>query len=96
MVIRGCLVDRSNSDPLMFVRVEVQGTPYFAVADSTGCFSLVVPEALLSNQQVLLVDYVGYETFTRIIRRRDLKRVPTYRIKRRKFETGIPVRRYKG
>lgn len=94
--IQGCLVDRTNNDPLLFAKVIVAGTNDTTVADTNGCFNYDLLQDPRKARLELQVSYVGYELYNCRIRQKDLGRGRTHRIKRYKFDhRNPPVQRWK-
>ena len=90
-VMKGCVVDRTNDEPLMFVKVCVQGTPVPTVTDTLGCFTLDHRSDPGERRTYLIVEYNGFERHTCRIKRKDLDRGRVHRLKRIKFGPDPPV-----
>lgn len=88
--VQGCLVDRTNNDPLMFAEVVVLGIADTTVADGTGCFKLELLQDPRKTRLELQVSYIGYELYNYRIRQIDLGRGRTHRIKPYKFDHRNP------
>lgn len=84
-VVKGCLVDRTNDDPLMYAKVSALGTTDTTVTDAVGCFALSLHFDPSKECHYILVEYNGFERYAARIKRKDLNRVRVHRIKPRKF-----------
>ena len=74
-VVKGCLVDRTNDDPLLFAKVAVHGTPDTTITDAQGCFTLALRSDPNKSRLYLRTDYLGFESYSARIKRKDVHRV---------------------
>ena len=88
-MVKGCVLDRSNDEPLLFAKVVVQGTSDSAVADMDGCFGLTIHADPREVRLVLLIEYLGFDPYTKAIRPRDLKRARRHRLTRKRYGPHI-------
>ncbi len=84
-VVRGCLVDRTNGDPLMFTRVVVEGTTDTVVADVDGCFEILLPTDAPNGCNYLLVELPGFMPYKHRIRKKDITSGRSHRLRHRRF-----------
>jgi CarboxypepD_reg-like domain len=87
--VKGCLVDRTNDEPLMFAKVCVQGSSDTTVTDAQGFFSLSLHADPVQGRRYLLVEYLGFERYLTRIKSKDLERVRVHRVKRKKFAPDV-------
>jgi len=92
-VVKGCLVDRTSGDQLMFATVVLINKGDTSVADIHGCIELHLQDDPLKGREELLFHLLGFVDHTCRIKRRDLTRGRTHRLKQTKFTEGIPVTR---
>jgi hypothetical protein len=65
MTLTGKIVDTVSKQPLAFATIGVKGKPEQTSSNQYGDFSLQIPTSYSSDS--LLVTYIGYKTFTKII-----------------------------
>lgn len=88
--LSACVMDRVNKEPLLFAKVEVEGTSDSAVADANGCFVLMIPSELLKKRVHLVINYLGYEPFRYRVRGSDPRHRRTFKLRRAKVGFSKP------
>lgn len=90
-VIKGCLIDRTNKEPLPFVRVVLLPDGDTTVTDGRGCFVLEVANSSHRGRRSLATNYPGFDPYVCRVRPKDQKIGRTHRLKRSPIGPDVPV-----
>jgi hypothetical protein len=94
-LIKGCVVDRTNEDPISFGTVRILGAVDTTVMDIHGCFTMSLLFDPTKDRYLLVVEYPGFERYQRRITRRDIEQGKIHRLDRMKFDSDPPVKKYR-
>ena len=70
--IQGKVVDSATKQPIAFASVYLKNTKRAYTTNKDGMFTLVIPKDDLNKLNYLIVNYVGYKAFEKIIHRKDI------------------------
>ena len=60
--IEGVLIDSSNNDPMPFANVVIKGTKIGVISDFDGRFTLQIPDSIKSENIMIVISSLGYQT----------------------------------
>lgn len=81
------VIDRSNEEPIPFAKVEVEGTAYSTITDTSGSFLLSIPESRMTEHRYMVIEYLGFETFRYRLRPSDMRDHRSFRLRPRQMQS---------
>jgi len=84
------VIDRSNTDPIPFAKVQLEGSPVYALTNEVGFFALELSPSRSNEKRFLVINYVGYQPMRFPIPRRVTRGVRTVKLRRVKFDLSDP------
>ncbi|MGD2121079.1 MAG: von Willebrand factor type A domain-containing protein [Gemmatimonadota bacterium] len=68
VILTGKVTDRDSGNPIQGVQVSVENTGHGALTDSSGTYTLNLPDLWIGNQVTVVMHHVGYETAKKRVR----------------------------